>query len=301
MQQYRLSHLDALEAESIHVIREVAATCERPVLLYSAGKDSSVLLRLAARAFHPGRVPFPLLHVDTGMKFPQMYAFRDGVCRDLGLELIVHRNEPAIGRNANPWDLGTSACCGLLKTQALLEALAKGRHDAAIGGARRDEERSRAKERIFSVRDTHGQWDPRAQRPEPWSIYNTNLRPGASLRVFPLSNWTELDVWQYIERENIPVVPMYFAEEREMIIRGDQLIPVEAGSRVGAEDRIETVLCRYRTLGCFPCTGAVRSGARTISEIIVEVRQAQVSERIARAIDHDQDGSMEIKKREGYF
>jgi sulfate adenylyltransferase subunit 2 len=294
--------LDELEAESIGILREVAATCERPVLLYSAGKDSSALLRLAEKAFSPGRIPFPLLHVDTGWKFPEMLAFRDDAAKRAGVEMIVHRNEAAIAAGANPWALGTQACCAQLKTQALLAAIARGRFDAAIGGARREEERSRAKERVFSFRDEHGQWDPRRQRPEMFGLANTRLRPGESLRAFPLSNWTEIDVWHYVHREGIPVVPLYFAAPREVVVQGDQITLAAAfppDRRKGL--RTETVSCRFRTLGCSPCTGAVRSTATTVPAIIEELSASTRSERAGRAIDHDCDGSMEQKKREGYF
>jgi sulfate adenylyltransferase subunit 2 len=299
--QYTLSHLDQLEAESIHIIREVVAEFDRPVMLYSVGKDSSVMVRLAEKAFAPGRIPFPFLHVDTGYKFPEMYEFRDRLCRELGVELVVHRNEEAIASGANPFDLGTSQCCGLLKTQALLQALKNGRHDAAFGGARRDEEKSRAKERVYSFRDRFGQWDPKNQRPELWSLYNGRRGPGESIRVFPLSNWTELDVWLYIYREAIPIVPMYFARERPVVVRDEQLIPAEGPMRLRPGERAESVMCRFRTLGCSPCTGAVRSEADTLEKIIEELMVARHSERITRVIDHDRDGSMELKKREGYF
>jgi sulfate adenylyltransferase subunit 2 len=279
----------------------VAAECERPVMMYSVGKDSSTMLRLAQKAFHPARIPFPLLHVDTSYKFPEMYEFRDRMCRDIGVELRVHRNEDALANDANPWDLGTVKCCGLLKTQGLLGALRDGEYDAVIGGARREEERSRAKERIYSFRDAHGQWDPRNQRPELWNLYNGKVNPGESIRVFPLSNWTELDIWHYIDRENIPVVPLYFAQEREVVVRGNQLIPVGPRTRLVRGERPQTVMCRYRTLGCYPCTGAVRSMARNVREIIAELERTKYSERSTRIIDHDQDGSMEQKKREGYF
>jgi sulfate adenylyltransferase subunit 2 len=303
MTRYSLSHLDALEAESIHILREVVAEFARPVMLYSVGKDSSVMLRLAQKAFAPGRIPFPLLHVDTGYKFREMYDFRDRICAEVGVELIVHRNEEAIAGNANPWDLGTARCCGLLKTQGLLQALAAGSYDAAFGGARRDEEKSRAKERVYSFRDRHGQWDPKNQRPELWNLYNGRHEQGESIRVFPLSNWTELDVWLYIHREQIPVVPMYFAAEREVVVRDEQLIPLEGPQslRLRPGEQPQKVLCRFRTLGCSPCTGAVRSAAASIAEIIEELMTARHSERITRVIDHDQDGSMELKKREGYF
>ena len=301
MEQYRVSTLDALEAEGIHILREVAAEFERPVMLYSVGKDSSVMVRLAQRAFHPGKIPFPLLHVDTTLKFPEMVEFRDRFCAGLGADLRVHTHREAVARGANPWDLGTVKCCALLKTQALLDALAAGGYDAAFGGARRDEEKSRAKERVYSVRDAFGQWDPKTQRPEIWNLYNGRLNPGETVRVFPLSNWTELDIWRYIHRERIPVVPMYFAQEREMIVRNHQLIPVGPATRLTAGERPQTVMCRFRTLGCYPCTGAIRSTARTVPAIIEEMAATRHSERVTRLIDHDQDASMEQKKREGYF
>jgi sulfate adenylyltransferase subunit 2 len=299
---HALGYLQLLEAESIFILREVAAQFERPVILYSVGKDSSVLLRLAQKAFAPAKIPFPLLHVDTGYKFPEMYAFRDRCAAELGARLLVHRNEKAIADGANPFDLGTQGCCGLLKTQALLDALKAGEFDAAIGGARRDEEKARAKERVFSFRDRFGQWDPRNQRPELWSLYNGRIAKGESIRVFPLSNWTELDVWHYIHLESIPVVPLYFAKERRVVVRGNQLIPL-----TGKHDRLlpgehaEEVLCRFRSLGCMPCTGAVRSAAADIPAIIEEMMVARTSERSTRVIDHDGEGSMEVKKREGYF
>jgi len=298
---YNLSHLKLLEAESIHILREVAAGFERPVMMYSIGKDSSVLLRLAQKAFHPGRIPFPLLHIDTAYKFPEMYGFRDRACAEAGVELRVLRNEAALATNANPWDLGTIKCCGLLKTQALLAALRAGDYDAVIGGARREEERSRAKERIYSFRDEHGQWDPKNQRPELWNLYNGRIHRGESIRVFPLSNWTELDVWRYIEQEAIPVVPLYFAAERSVIRRGGQLIPVGSSARLAPGEHAERLEVRFRSLGCYPCTGAVNSSARTVADIISELEATRYSERVTRVIDHDQDGSMEQKKREGYF
>jgi len=296
-----LTTLDRLEAESIHIMREVVAEFERPVMLYSIGKDSSVMLRLAQKAFAPGRVPFPLLHVDTGLKFPEMYSFRDRISHEVDVDLRVYRFEDAITRNDNPWDLGTVRCCAALKTEALLNALREGEYDAALGGARREEERSRAKERVYSFRDAFGQWDPKNQRPELWSLYNGRIAPGEHIRVFPLSNWTELDIWLYIHRERIPVVPLYFAQEREVIIRAHQLIPVYALTRLAPDEQPQRVLCRYRTLGCYPCTGAVHSTARTVEEIIEEMMVTRHSERITRLIDHDQDSSMEQKKREGYF
>ena len=301
MERLHLSNLEMLEAESIHVIREVAAEFARPVMLYSVGKDSSVMVRLAQKAFAPGPLPFPLLHVDTGMKFPEMYRFRDEFCREIGVELCVYRHEEAIAAGANPWELGTVKCCAALKTQALLNALREGGYDAAFGGARRDEEKSRAKERIYSVRDAFGQWDPKNQRPELWNLYNGRIDKDESVRVFPLSNWTELDVWLYIYREQIPVAPLYFAAPRKVVIRDGQLIPVYAQTRLLPGEEPETVVCRCRTLGCHPCTGAVRSTAGTLAEIIEEMMAARHSERITRVIDHDQDSSMEQKKREGYF
>ena len=297
----RLSHLDHLEAESIHIIREVVAEFEKPVMLYSIGKDSSVMLRLAMKAFWPGPLPFPLLHIDTGYKFREMIEFRDRCTRELGLNLIVWRNENALRNGANPIALGTQRCCGLLKTQALLDALQFHGFDAAFGGARRDEEKSRAKERIFSVRDRAGQWDPKSQRPELWNLFNSRIDKGESIRVFPLSNWTEVDVWHYIHIEQIPIVPLYFAEERRVLVRGESLVPVEQPFIKGAPGEEQRVRCRMRSLGCSPCTGAIRSDADTVPKIIAELVAMRNSERAHRVIDHDQDGSMEIKKREGYF
>jgi sulfate adenylyltransferase subunit 2 len=297
-----LSHLDLLEAQSIHIFREVASEFERPVMLYSIGKDSSVLLRLAQKAFSPGKIPFPLLHVDTGYKFREMIEFRDSYTRQIGANLIVHKNEAALNDGAQPFKLGTQRCCSLLKTQSLLDALRDGRFDAAIGGARRDEERSRAKERIYSFRDSHGQWDPKNQRPELWNLFNSRIGPDESIRVFPLSNWTELDVWHYIHVENIPVVPLYFAAPRPMLVRGESLIPVEQPFiPMIPGEHPKMVRCRMRSLGCSPCTGAIRSDADTIPKIIEELISFRRSERENRVIDYDQDGSMEMKKREGYF
>lgn len=301
MNAYRLSNLRQLEAESIHIIREVAAEFERPAMLYSIGKDSSVMAHVARKAFHPAPLPFPLLHVDTGFKFPEMITFRDRICREIGAELIVHVNQPARAAGANPWEWGTVKCCGVLKTQALLDALRAGRYDAAFGGARRDEEKSRAKERIFSLRDRHGQWDPKRQRPELWHLYNARLGPEESMRVFPLSNWTELDVWHYILLEKIQVAPLYFAAPRAMVARDGLLLPVGDPARLAPGQRVETVVCRFRTLGCWPCTGAIRSNARSVREIVAEMMGARHSERGTRLIDSDQDSSMEQKKREGYF
>jgi sulfate adenylyltransferase subunit 2 len=296
-----LSHLKALEAESIHILREVAAEFQRPVMLYSIGKDSSVMVRLAQKAFYPGKIPFPLLHVDTTYKFREMIEFRDRFTAEIGARLIVHTNRKAIQDGANPFRLGTQKCCGLLKTRALLDALEAGGYDAAFGGARRDEEKSRAKERVYSFRDAFGQWDPKNQRPELWNLFNSRVDKGESIRVFPLSNWTELDVWQYIHVENIPIVPLYFAKEREMVVRGNVLIPVEQDIPLLPGEMARRVMCRMRSLGCSPCTGAIRSTADTVPKIIEEMKLFRRSERENRVIDHDQEGSMEIKKREGYF
>jgi sulfate adenylyltransferase subunit 2 len=293
--------LDLLEAESIHILREVAAEFSRPALLYSIGKDSSVMLRLAEKAFFPGKIPFPLVHVDTTYKFREMITFRDETCRSLGVKLIVHTNVAAIKGGATPFRLGTGRCCASLKTQALLDVLKSNGIDAAIGGARRDEEKSRAKERVFSLRDAHGQWEPKNQRPELWNLYNTRVDKYQTIRVFPLSNWTELNVWQYIERENIPVVPLYFAKEREVLVRNGLLIPVEHDFPFLPGEKPESVLCRMRSLGCTYCTGAIRSSADTITKIVEELKLFRRSERENRIIDHDQEGSMELKKREGYF
>jgi len=297
----RLNHLQALEAESLYILREAVAEFARPVMLYSIGKDSSVMLRLAQKAFYPGRIPFPLLHVDTSYKFREMITFRDSYAQEIGAELIVHRNEEAIAAGASPWTLGTQNCCGALKTRSLLDALEEGGFDAAFGGARRDEEKSRAKERVYSFRDAHGQWDPKNQRPELWSLYNSRLRKGESIRVFPLSNWTELDIWLYLYAEQIPIVPLYFAEERLVVSRGGTLTLVDETTRVLPHERPEKMKVRMRSLGCSPCTGAIRSEADTLPKIIEELIGFRRSERENRAIDHDEEGSMELKKREGYF
>jgi sulfate adenylyltransferase subunit 2 len=299
MTRYLLTHLQQLEAESISIMREVAAEFERPVMLYSVGKDSSVMVRLAQKAFHPGKMPFPLLHVDTGYKFREMYEFRDRFVREIGATLLVHKH--ADSGKVTPFEAGTQKCCAVLKTQALLQAIRQGGFDAAFGGARREEEKSRAKERVYSFRDEFGQWDPRNQRPELWSLYNARVNKGESIRVFPLSNWTELDVWQYIYRENIPVVPMYFARERDVIVRDGQLLPLDGPVPFKPGEKPQRVLCRFRTLGCYPCTGAVRSSAANVAEIIEEMMTVRVSERATRVIDHDAEGSMETKKKEGYF
>ena len=297
----KLGHLDALEAESIYVLREAAAEFARPVMLYSIGKDSSVMLRLAQKAFYPGKIPFPLLHIDTSYKFPEMIEFRDRYARELGAELIVHQNREALQAGASPFALGTQRCCGLLKTRALLDALEAGGFTAAFGGARRDEEKSRAKERVYSFRDSHGQWDPKNQRPELWNIFNSKIDKGESIRVFPLSNWTELDVWLYIHAERIPIVPLYYAREREVVERNGSLVLIYSKEQLLPGEKTKLVKCRMRSLGCVPCTGAIRSEADTVPKIIEEMVSFRRSERENRAIDHDEEGSMELKKREGYF
>lgn len=300
--EHKLTQLKALEAESIHIIREVVAEFRNPVMLYSVGKDSSVLLHLARKAFYPAPLPFPLLHVDTGYKFKEMYEFRDNYCKEVGANLIVRRNEDAIAKGMNPKDFGVARCCGALKTQGLLDALEEGEYDAAFGGARRDEERSRAKERVFSMRDEFGQWDPKNQRPELWNIYNGRIHEGESVRVFPISNWTEMDVWLYIREENIPIVPLYFAKERMMVERKEMLIPYyeEMKDQLLEGEEPTPVMSRFRTLGCSPCTGAVRSDATNMDEIVIEAAAARRSERETRIIDHGSN-SMEDKKKEGYF
>ena len=308
MSSYRLSYLKQLESESIHIIREVVAEFKNPVMLYSVGKDSSTMLRLAQKAFYPGKFPFPLMHVDTGYKFPEMYDFRDRFCKKIGAELIVERNEEWIAKGCHPLKLGTDKCCWYLKTQGLLNAIRKHGFDAAFGGARREEEKSRAKERVFSLRDEFGQWDPKNQRPELWDLYNSQIDEGQTVRVFPLSNWTEVDIWQYIKLENIPIVPIYFAREREVINRNGILIPASSYSTVEnnpekniVHEETEKVMCRFRSLGCIPCTGAIKSDATTIDDLIVEVINARKSERENRVIDLGSDSAMEDKKKEGYF
>ena len=297
-----LTHLDRLEAESIDILREAVAESERPVLLYSIGKDSSTLLHLARKAFHPSKPPFPLLHVDTTWKFREMIAFRDRTAEELGLELIVHRNPECLALGINPFEHGSATHTDMWKTQGLRQALEKHRFDLAFGGARRDEEPVRAKERVFSFRTADHRWEPRAQRPELWRLYNARTAPGESIRVFPLSNWTELDVWRYLERERIPVVPLYFAAPRPVVERDGALIMVDDDRlplAPGEEPTLRTV--RFRTLGCYPLTGAVECTARTVAEIVAETETAVTSERQGRVIDRDQSGSMERKKREGYF
>ncbi len=297
----RLSHLRKLEAESIYILREAVAEFSHPVMMYSIGKDSSVMLRLAQKAFHPGKIPFPLLHIDTSYKFPEMISFRDAYAKEVGAQLIVHRNEEALQAGANPFALGTQKCCGLLKTKSLLDALAEGGFNAAFGGARRDEEKSRAKERIYSFRDAHGQWDPKNQRPELWNLFNSRFNKAESIRVFPLSNWTELDVWLYILAESIPIVPLYYAKEREVVLRNGSLVVIHDRRELQFGEEPRLVKCRMRSLGCVPCTGAIRSEADTLPKIIEEMISFRRSERENRAIDHDEEGSMELKKREGYF
>ena len=297
----RLTHLEALEAESIHIIREVAATFEHPVMLYSLGKDSAVMLHLAKKAFYPGRLPFPLLHVDTTWKFRDMYAYRDRIAADPDLDLIVHVNEEGVAQNVNPFSHGSAVHTDIMKTQALKQALSEHGFDAAFGGARRDEERSRAKERVFSFRDRQHRWDPKNQRPELWNIYNGKVHKGESIRVFPLSNWTELDIWQYIYLESIPIVPLYFAAERPVVEYNGSLIMVD-DDRMPLDGKTpEMKMVRFRTLGCYPLTGAVESSAATLPEIIQEMLLTKTSERQGRVIDHDSAGSMEEKKRQGYF
>jgi sulfate adenylyltransferase subunit 2 len=303
MSGYKLTHLKQLEAESIYIIREVAAEFENPVMLYSIGKDSSVMVHLAMKAFHPGKPPFPLLHVDTTWKFREMIAFREEYARkELGLEVLVHINEGGVQAGINPFSVGSKKYTDVMKTESLLQALNKYRFDAAFGGARRDEEKSRAKERVYSFRDRHHRWDPKNQRPELWNLYNARVNKGESIRVFPLSNWTELDVWQYIHLEKIPIVPLYFARPRPVVERDGVLIMVD-DDRMPLEpgEVPQTRVVRFRTLGCYPLTGAVESHATTLPEIIQEMLLAKTSERQGRVIDYDQSGSMEEKKREGYF
>jgi sulfate adenylyltransferase subunit 2 len=293
--------LKLLEAESIFIMRETVAEISRPVMLYSIGKDSSVMVRLAQKAFYPAPIPFPLLHIDTGYKFPEMIEFRDWYTRHISVELIVHTNQSAVQEGTSPYLLGTQKCCALLKTRALLDALAEGEFNVAFGGARREEEKSRAKERIYSFRDMQGQWDPRNQRPELWNLYNGRHNKGESIRVFPLSNWTELDIWFYILEERISVVPLYFAKLRDAVVRNNSILLLQSGVRLLPGEPQQKIMCRMRSLGCVPCSGAIRSDADTVPRIIEELLTMRRSERENRVIDHDEDGSMELKKREGYF
>jgi len=302
----KLTHLKQLEAESIHIIREVAAEFDNPVMLYSIGKDSAVMLHLARKAFFPGKLPFPVLHVDTRWKFQEMYRFREKMVSDMGLELITHVNPDGVAQDMNPFTYGSAKHTDVMKTEGLKQALDKHGFDAAFGGARRDEEKSRAKERVYSFRDSKHRWDPKNQRPELWDVYNGKVKKGESIRVFPLSNWTELDIWQYIYLEQIPIVPLYFAAEREVIEKNGTLIMID-DERIlehltdEEKARIEKRMVRFRTLGCYPLTGAVESTATTLPEIIQEMLLTRTSERQGRVIDHDGAGSMEEKKRQGYF
>ena len=297
----RLNHLETLESESIYILREAVAEFSHPVMLYSIGKDSSVMLRLAQKAFFPDKIPFPLMHIDTSYKFPEMIEFRDSYAKEIGAHLIVHQNREALEQGTNPFVLGTQKCCGLLKTKALLDALAGGGFNAAFGGARRDEEKSRAKERVYSFRDSHGQWDPKNQRPELWNILNARIEKSEGIRIFPLSNWTELDVWLYIHVEKIPIVPLYYAREREVVERNGSIVLIYSDDQLLPGEKTKLVKCRMRSLGCVPCTGAFRSEADTVPKIIEEMISFRRSERENRVIDHDEEGSMETKKREGYF
>ena len=302
MSDYRLTHLKELEAESIHIIREVAAEFDNPVMMYSIGKDSTVMLHLARKAFHPGKLPFPLMHVDTTWKFQEMIAFRDKLAQELGLDLIVHKNQEGIDAGVSPFTHGSAKHTDIMKTEGLKQGLNKYGFDAVFGGARRDEEKSRAKERVYSFRDKNHRWDPKNQRPELWNIYNSEHNKGETIRVFPISNWTELDVWQYIHMEKLPIVPLYFAKERPVVERDGTLIMVD-DDRMPLEEgeTPEMKMVRFRTLGCYPLTGAVESTANTLPEIIQEMLLATTSERQGRLIDSDSMGSMEQKKREGYF
>ncbi len=302
MNDYKLTHLKQLEAESIHIIREVAAEFERPVMLYSIGKDSAVMLHLAMKAFYPGKPPFPLMHVDTTWKFREMIEFRDRHTRQLGLELLVYTNQDGVKAGIGPFTHGSKKHTDVMKTEALKQALDKYRFDAAFGGARRDEEKSRAKERVYSFRDQNHRWDPKNQRPELWNVFNGKINQGESIRVFPLSNWTELDIWQYIYLENIPIVPLYFAKERPVVERDGMLLMVDDDRMpLNPGETPQMIKVRFRTLGCYPLTGAVESDATTLPEIIQEMLLTKTSERQGRLIDHDQAGSMEEKKKEGYF
>ena len=298
----KLSHIDKLESESIHIIREVASEFDNPVMLYSIGKDSSVMLHLAQKAFYPSKIPFKLMHIDTTWKFKEMINFRDETAKKYNLDLLVHINQEGVRNNINPISSGSKIHTDVMKTQSLIQALDKYKFDAAFGGARRDEEKSRAKERIFSFRDKKHRWDPKNQKPELWNLFNTKIDQGESVRVFPLSNWTEIDIWQYIYQENIPLVPLYFSKIRSVIRRNDMMIMVDDDRlKIKENEKIEQKKVRFRTLGCYPLTAAVESDATTVEEIIIELLESKYSERQGRLIDNDQIGSMEKKKQEGYF
>ncbi len=298
----KLSHIDKLESESIHIIREVASEFDNPVMLYSIGKDSSVMLHLAQKAFYPSKIPFKLMHIDTTWKFKEMINFRDEIAKKYNLDLLVHINQEGVRNNINPISSGSKIHTDVMKTQSLIQALDKYNFDAAFGGARRDEEKSRAKERIFSFRDKKHRWDPKNQKPELWNLFNTNIDKDESVRVFPLSNWTEIDIWQYIYQENIPLVPLYFSKIRSVIRRNDMMIMVDDDRlKIKENEKIEQKKVRFRTLGCYPLTAAVESDATTVEEIIIELLESKYSERQGRLIDNDQIGSMEKKKQEGYF
>jgi sulfate adenylyltransferase subunit 2 len=302
MTDYRIAHIKQLESESIHIIREVAAEFQNPVMLYSIGKDSSVMLRLAQKAFYPAKIPFPLMHVDTGWKFREMILFRDKTASEAGFDLIVYQNHEGIDANINPFDHGSEKHTQIMKTEALKKALDKYGFDAAFGGARRDEEKSRAKERVYSFRNKHHQWDPKNQRPELWNLYNGRINKGESIRVFPLSDWTELDIWRYIQMERIPIVPLYYAKERPVVVKDGTLILVDDDRmRFDPGDKVEMKRVRFRTLGCYPLTGAIESDAETLEDIIREMLLATTSERQGRVIDYDGASSMEEKKKDGYF
>ena len=298
----KLSHIDKLESESIHIIREVASEFINPVMLYSIGKDSSVMLHLAQKAFYPSKIPFKLMHIDTTWKFKEMIKFRDDITKKYDLDLLVHINQEGVANNINPISSGSKIHTDVMKTQSLIQSLDKYKFDAAFGGARRDEEKSRAKERIFSFRDKKHRWDPKNQKPELWNLFNTNIDKGESVRVFPLSNWTEIDIWQYIYQENIPLVPLYFSKIRPIIRRNNMMIMVDDDRlKIKENEKIEQKKVRFRTLGCYPLTAAVESDATTVEEIIIELLESKYSERQGRLIDNDQIGSMEKKKQEGYF
>ena len=298
----KLSHIDKLESESIHIIREVASEFDNPVMLYSIGKDSSVMLHLAQKAFYPSKIPFKLMHIDTTWKFKEMINFRDETAKKYNLDLLVHINQEGVRNNINPISSGSKIHTDVMKTQSLIQALDKYKFDAAFGGARRDEEKSRAKERIFSFRDKKHRWDPKNQKPELWNLFNTKIDKGESVRVFPLSNWTEIDIWQYIYQENIPLVPLYFSKIRSIIRRNNMMIMVDDDRlKIKENEKIEQKKVRFRTLGCYPLTAAVESDATTVEEIIIELLESKYSERQGRLIDNDQIGSMEKKKQEGYF